>query len=290
MGRINRLVFALLFLSSMALLASVAANGVVRVPSPSSSSIQGRERAYSLIIPVITMAGIAVTVSSFIALVRRAELLKGLPAKRRKRPILSWLLWALAIVGVVYVLIRKPPKAVVVDVPSNATSPPYTPTGLTSPFNQSGFEVGGGPVSAVRTWAPLLIALPLAAALLLLALRSFPQEEVSSRPIVARTPPQLGPWKVSGPTRDMIVKIYRNAIFLLSLGGFPYEESWTAREHEREVTNSLPGVASDFSSLTGLFEVAKYSRRRVHHRDVERAHSAYAEIARGVPSEGRRSP
>jgi hypothetical protein len=92
--------------------------------------------------------------------------------------------------------------------------------------------------------------------------------------------------EISGSPKEAIIRVYRNAVVFLMRKGFPYREAWTHREHEKFVSPDLGGCASNLSSLVSLFEIAKYSRKRVDKRDVSAAIMHYEKLMKGVEDEG----
>jgi len=90
---------------------------------------------------------------------------------------------------------------------------------------------------------------------------------------------ELGLDAFSDP-KEAVVRIYKNAVLWLEVLGIPYSESWTHWEHVEHVNI----FRKAFTTLTRLFEKAKYAPERVTWEDAKRALEVYRRM-RGVIDE-----
>lgn len=77
-----------------------------------------------------------------------------------------------------------------------------------------------------------------------------------------------------GDPRDIVVKLYKNAILWLEVLGIPYKESWTHWEHAQHVKYKHDA----YVELARLFEKAKYAPEKVTMGDAKRAYELYLRI------------
>ncbi len=112
------------------------------------------------------------------------------------------------------------------------------------------------------------------------ALKKRKRKEMRERALkFDRKVEELGLEAFSDP-REAVVEIYKNAVLWLEVLGIPYKESWTHWEHVEHVNV----FKKTFTTLTRLFEKAKYAPERVTWEDAERALEVYRRM-RGVINE-----
>lgn len=112
------------------------------------------------------------------------------------------------------------------------------------------------------------------------ALKKRKRKEMRERALkFDRKVEELGLEAFSDP-REAVVGIYKNAVLWLEVLGIPYKESWTHWEHVEHVNV----FKETFTTLTRLFEKAKYAPERVTWEDAERALEVYQRM-RGVINE-----
>ena len=137
--------------------------------------------------------------------------------------------------------------------------------------------------SSSSGWSSILNALPILAVAILIAIY------LSSEKLAEIVAPKrmevkklLDFVEISGNPREAIIRAYRNAIVFLTRKGLPYREAWTHREHEAFVVPKLGESAINLSSLASLFEIAKYSKKKVNKHDVSTAIEYYERLTRGM--------
>ncbi|ADT84880.1 hypothetical protein TERMP_01905 [Thermococcus barophilus MP] len=74
-----------------------------------------------------------------------------------------------------------------------------------------------------------------------------------------------------GDPKDIVVKLYKNAVIWLEILGIPYRESWTHWEHAKRVRYKHDA----YVELARLFEKAKYAPEKVTMEDAKRAYELY---------------
>ncbi|WP_235507196.1 DUF4129 domain-containing protein [Thermococcus barophilus] len=74
-----------------------------------------------------------------------------------------------------------------------------------------------------------------------------------------------------GDPKDIVVKLYKNAVIWLEILGIPYRESWTHWEHAERVRYKHDA----YVELARLFEKAKYAPEKVTMEDAKRAYELY---------------
>ena len=74
-----------------------------------------------------------------------------------------------------------------------------------------------------------------------------------------------------GDPKDIVVKLYKNAVIWLEILGIPYKESWTHWEHAERVKYKHDA----YVELARLFEKAKYAPEKVTMEDAKRAYELY---------------
>ncbi|MBO8175285.1 MAG: DUF4129 domain-containing protein [Thermococcus sp.] len=77
-----------------------------------------------------------------------------------------------------------------------------------------------------------------------------------------------------GDPKDIVVKLYKNAVIWLEILGIPYKESWTHWEHAERVKYKHDA----YVELARLFEKAKYAPEKVTMEDAKRAYDLYLTI------------
>ncbi|AHF81237.1 DUF4129 domain-containing protein [Thermococcus paralvinellae] len=74
-----------------------------------------------------------------------------------------------------------------------------------------------------------------------------------------------------GDPKDIVIKLYKNAVIWLEILGIPYRESWTHWEHAERVKYKHDA----YVELAQLFEKAKYAPEKVTMEDAKRAYELY---------------
>ncbi len=219
------------------------------------------------------------------ALSRQRYLRYFVVGESKKKSWLNYLGWVILLIAAYYYFTKSPelPKVtsnnttvIFPTTPEEGTRPSSSPLNVSSP---STAPAGGG-------WTSFLNALPLLAVVILILIFLTSEklvEVVSPRKREIEIQPSFV--EISGSPREAIVKVYRNAVVFLMRKGYPYRESWTHREHEKYVSSDLGGSALNLSSLVSLFEIAKYSRKRVNQKDVSTAIMLYEKLTKGVEDE-----
>ncbi|NJE08423.1 DUF4129 domain-containing protein [Thermococcus sp. M39] len=77
-----------------------------------------------------------------------------------------------------------------------------------------------------------------------------------------------------GDPKDIVIKLYKNAVLWLEILGIPYRESWTHWEHAERVKYKHDA----YVELARLFEKAKYAPEKVTMGDAKRAYELYLTI------------
>jgi len=273
-----------LFLAVTILLTTTLTKLIITLPEVLTARPMGTRGNPALRTPVAIFL-----VSAFILLLyafsRQRYLRYLIAGESKKKSWLNYLGWIILLIIAYYYFVKtpEPPKVtsnnttlILPTTPEEGTRPSSSLLNMTSP---SPAPVSGG-------WTSLLDALPLLAVLILILIFLTSEklvDVVSPRKREFEIKPSFV--EISGSPREAIIRAYRNAVIFLTRKGFPYREAWTHREHEKFVSPDLGGCASNLSSLVSLFEIAKYSRKRVDERDVSAAIMYYERLIKGVEDE-----
>ncbi|ASJ02960.1 hypothetical protein A3L09_06660 [Thermococcus profundus] len=197
--------------------------------------------------------------------------LRGGPRRRKKSryAIISGLLWIIAFGVAVYLLFNPRPS-------------PQHPTNQTGIPHPGSFQRIKGGIEALYNALPssaylipylLLIVVPI----FLIIKRRLGRSPSIGGPKV-RFEPDLRYEDISGPPKERVIRMYRNVVAGLVLKGYPYQKSWTHREHEERLREIFPDLG-DLDVLTRLFEKAKYADR-LEPEDVKLARESYERLMR----------
>ena len=282
--RADSLKLMALFLAAIILLTATLTKLVITLPEVFISEPAGsggnpafRTPMAILLVSTLILTVYAISKEKFI----RYMLMGG----SKKNTWLNYVGWLLVLL-LAYRYFTKPPE--MVKTAANNTSiiaipPPEEVVGSPTPVP---YEMLA-PSTPVHGWGSVLNALPVIAVAILIAiyLSSEKLAEIVS-PKRREVEGLLDFVEIRGNPREAIIRAYRNAVVFLTRKGYPYRDSWTHREHETHVAPKLGNSATNLSSLTFLFEIAKYSRRKVDKSDVSAAMRYYKELARGVGDGG----
>ncbi len=278
--RADSLKLSALFLAATILLTATLTKLTITLPETFFSEPTGTGGNPAFRTPVAILL-----VSSFILVVYAISrekyfryLLKGDSKKNTWLNYLGWLI----VLFLAYRYLKKPPETI--KAASNNTSIIFIPpaeevVGSPTP----GPHEGVLPSIPARGWGSLLNALPVIAVAILIAIYLSSEKLVEIASPKKREVEGLPDFvDMLGSPREAIIRAYRNAVVLLTRKGFPYRESWTHREHESRVAPSLGEAGTNLSSLVSLFEIAKYSTKKVNQSDASEAIRCYESLMKGV--------
>jgi len=282
--RADSLKLVALFLAAIVLLTATLTKLVITLPEVfiSEPAGTGGNLAFRTPVAILLVSTLILTIYA----IRKEKFIRYmLMGEPKKNTWLNYVGWLLVLL-LAYRYFTKPPE--IVKTSTNNTSivaipPAEEVVGSPTPFPHETLS----PSTPAHGWSSFLNALPVIAVAILIAiyLSSEKLAEIVS-PKRRRVEGVLDFVEIFGNPREAIIRAYRNAVVFLTKKGFPYRESWTHREHETYVAPRLGASATSLSSLTYLFEIAKYSRKKVNKSDVSAAMKYYEELTQGVEGGG----
>ncbi len=282
--RADSLKLMALFLAAIILLTATLTRLVITLPEVFISEPVGTGGNPAFRTPIAILLVITLILTVY-AISKEKFIRYMLMGESKKNTWLNYVGWLLVLL-LAYRYFTKPPE--IVKTATNNTSiiavPPQE--GVVGSPTPVPYETLS-PSTPVHGWGSVLNALPVIAVAILIAIY------LSSEKLAEIVSPKSGQVEgllefveMSGNPREVIIRAYRNAVVFLTRRGYPYKDSWTHREHEIHVAPKLGNSAENLSSLTFLFEIAKYSRRKVDKSHVSAAIRYYKKLRQGVEDGG----